>query len=80
MNLCPVGRPVDITNEIWRVYSDVGERIAILRKCAGEKDKEEKQVLEVWTRTSRLITVDVAGQEKHGKIYGDDHVFGSLQV
>ena len=80
--LLPVGRPVDISSEIWRVYSNSGNKIAILRKGnpTSEKDKEEKQFLEIWNRTSKLVTVDVAAQEKHGKVYGDDNVFGSLQV
>ena len=75
------GRPVDVTSELWRVYSASGEKIAVLRKGpAGEKEKEEKQLIEVWGGSSRLATIDVAAQEKHGKVYAADGVFGSFQV
>ena len=75
------GRPVDVTSELWRVYSASGEKIAVLRKGPpGEKDKEEKQLIEVWGGSSRLATIDVAAQEKHGKVYANDGVFGSFQV
>ena len=82
--LVSIGRPIDVSTEIWRVYADSGDKYAVLRKggAVAEKEggKEEKQWVEVWSRHARLVTVDVAKQEKHGLIYGDDHVFGSLQV
>ena len=77
-----LGRPVDVSTELWRIYSKSGDRIAILRKCppSGGDKMEDKQMIEVWNRRYRLATIDVAAQEKHGKVYADDHVFGSFQV
>jgi len=77
-SLIDVGRPLDISSELWRAQSQTGKKIAVLRQFEQNK-QDEKQMIEVWDFESRICTVDVGAQEKHGKVYSNDSVFGSLQ-
>lgn len=69
--------PVETQNLQLRSTSLSGRYQAILRKVPGNKGQEDKQFLEIWSRSHLVKNVDVLACEKHGKIY-EDSQFGCL--
>ncbi|XP_067024177.1 acylamino-acid-releasing enzyme-like [Acropora muricata] len=69
--------PVEVQNLLLCSVSPTGRLQAQLRNVPGSKGKEDKQFLEIWSRSHLLKSIDVQACEKHGKVY-EDAQFGCL--
>ncbi|XP_015764968.1 PREDICTED: acylamino-acid-releasing enzyme-like [Acropora digitifera] len=69
--------PVEVQNLLLCSVSPTGRLQAQLRNVPGRKGKEDKQFLEIWSRSHLLKSIDVQACEKHGKVY-EDPQFGCL--
>ncbi|KAG9332441.1 hypothetical protein JZ751_014539 [Albula glossodonta] len=55
--------------------SPSGDMKAVVRECTVKG--EEQQFLEVWSKNSKVKSINLTALKKHGKVYEDDQ-FGSL--
>ncbi|XP_061202925.1 acylamino-acid-releasing enzyme isoform X1 [Neopsephotus bourkii] len=72
----PTGTCSEITGELLSQVSPSGALKAVLRK-ASNKEKKEKQFLEVWDQNRKVKSIDLTTLDKHGSVYDDDE-FGCL--
>ncbi|KAM9374507.1 LOW QUALITY PROTEIN: acylamino-acid-releasing enzyme [Phaethornis superciliosus] len=74
----PAGTCSEIKDELLSQESPSGALKAVLRKVPGkEKEKKEKQFLEVWDQNRKVKSIDLTALDKHGSVYDDDQ-FGCL--
>jgi len=52
---------------------------AIVRKVTDKKKKEETFWIEIWSDAARLHNIDVTTADRHGNVYDNDKVFGTLE-
>ncbi|XP_043564341.1 acylamino-acid-releasing enzyme-like isoform X7 [Chiloscyllium plagiosum] len=72
----PSGRSMELRGELMNRDSPSGTRKAVLRRHTNNKG-EEKQYLEIWSKTSKDRCINLTVLDKHGKVYEDDQ-FGCL--
>ncbi|XP_072438746.1 acylamino-acid-releasing enzyme-like isoform X1 [Chiloscyllium punctatum] len=72
----PSGRCTELRGELMNRDSPSGTRKAVLRRHTNNKG-EEKQYLEIWSKTSKDKCINLTVLDKHGKVYEDDQ-FGCL--
>ncbi|XP_023676839.2 acylamino-acid-releasing enzyme isoform X1 [Paramormyrops kingsleyae] len=71
----PSGNCTEIKGVLLSKDSPSGDMKAVVRECIIKG--EEKQFLEVWTKNSKVKSINLTALKKHGKVYEDDQ-FGSL--
>uniref|UniRef100_T1J7M8 acylaminoacyl-peptidase n=1 Tax=Strigamia maritima TaxID=126957 RepID=T1J7M8_STRMM len=69
--------PVEITSEQLRTDTKNGNKTVVLRMIKLNKT-EEKQFLEIWEESEKIINLDLKALDIHGKVY-EDSVFGGLR-
>jgi len=77
LNIREPSFPTEVQNIQLSCVSPSGQLQAIVRKVPGNKGKEDKQFLEIWSRSHLVKSIDILACEKHGKIY-EDIQFGCL--
>ncbi|KAJ8370838.1 hypothetical protein SKAU_G00108660 [Synaphobranchus kaupii] len=71
----PSGNCTEIKGELLSQDSPSGDMKAVVRECTVKG--EEQQFLEIWSRNSKVKSINLTALKKHGKVYEDDQ-FGSL--
>ncbi|MFT7800887.1 acylamino-acid-releasing enzyme-like [Arapaima gigas] len=71
----PSGNCTEIKGELLSKDSPSGDLKAVVRECTVKG--EEKQFLEVWSKNSKVKSINLTALKKHGKVYEDDQ-FGCL--
>ncbi|XP_061314211.1 acylamino-acid-releasing enzyme-like [Pezoporus flaviventris] len=72
----PTSTCSEIKGELLSQVSPSGALKAVLRKVSN-KEKKEKQFLEVWDQNRKVKSIDLTTLDKHGSVYDDDE-FGCL--
>uniref|UniRef100_A0A8C9TMA9 acylaminoacyl-peptidase n=1 Tax=Scleropages formosus TaxID=113540 RepID=A0A8C9TMA9_SCLFO len=71
----PSGNCTEIKGELLSKDSPSGDLKAVVQECTIKG--EEKQFLEVWSKNSKVKSINLTALKKHGKVYEDD-LFGCL--